>query len=170
MGAGNNLYKHITHNYYAHCTIMSSGSQSNCLMCCSTVSMEGLSWGEWETQEVMSGWRSRHTPSILDSRQTNSSDFGNVRVTTSQASTPKLYTSILVVCCGRGCGECGDWGNASGAVYRIAPSPGVVASRARFADPKSESLASHLSLGRERRRTLAELTSLWMTGSLCRWR
>ena len=49
----------------------------------------------------------------------------------------------------------------------------VVESRTKLADPKSEGLESHLSLGIERktdrwvekkRRTLAELTSLWMTG------
>ena len=34
----------------------------------------------------MSGWSSRHTTSILDSKRKNSSDFGNVRVTTSQTS------------------------------------------------------------------------------------
>ena len=44
----------------------------------------------------------------------------------------------------------------------MAPGPGVVESRAKLADPKSESLASHLSLHgyRERRRTLVHLCGL----------
>ena len=45
--------------------------------------------------EVMSGWSSRHTPSILDSRPRNTAASGNLAFTTSQASTPKLYTSSL---------------------------------------------------------------------------
>ena len=83
---------------------------------------------------------------------------GNLLVMTSHIRTPKLNTSIFVVCCGLLL-IIATVASDSGALYIAAPGACVKALRAILADPKSDSLALHLLVPLDSNKTLALLTS-----------